>query len=52
MNKTADKLEPLGSLYSLLTRTTEFFAASETKFTKIFMDSLNCLGLLHLDHTL
>lgn len=28
MNKAADRLEPLGSLYNLLTRTTEFFAVS------------------------
>ena len=42
-NETADKLEPLGILCNLLTKTIQFFTASETKFRKIFMNNLNYL---------
>ena len=38
-NETADKLESLGILCNLLTKTIQFFTASETKFRKIFMNN-------------
>ena len=45
-NETADKLDPLGILCNLLTKTIKFLAASETKFRKIFMNNFKYLGYI------